>query len=139
MKFYIINKLKIKEHHTALPIFYNLGMKILLPIIRNVKNGIIVNSKQKISKSFDVSLGKGKVYHWMVNFSDIEFNEIDIKLFETKNFKDINPNENDISLHEFLKTKHTFVVTGNYFNDSEKGINSFELSNDDLMYMKLLE
>ena len=40
---------------------------------------------------------------------------------------------------EFLKTKHTFIKkTTNEYN-VELGINYFELSEDDLMYMKLMD
>ena len=59
---------------------------------------------------------------------------------------DINTNEfgmpyqliMDVALYNFLISRHIFIKSVNCLNNAKKGINIFEFSDEDLMYMKLM-
>ena len=111
MKFYIVDKnaIKPKEHHIIIPINYD-----------------IVESNY---------------YSWLINLTDDEFENLDHYSYEYVEFannKNWIPVELEVPLWNFLKTKHTFeIIEIGHWDDY--GINSFELSDDDIMYIKLLQ
>ena len=74
----------------------------------------------------------------VINLSNDELSQISSWKYEFKNFKDWSPSSN-FHCYSYLNSKHLFVKTGNYDNGTEKGINSFELNEYDLMYMKLMD
>ena len=77
---------------------------------------------------------------WLINLSYEEIKELEPCYYECRYFlKWGKPYDFEIDLWDFLKTKHTFIKRGNYLGGDEKGINIFELSNEDIIYMKLMD
>ena len=83
-----------------------------------------------------------KISYWafeLINLDAFEFekhkNNLYLANFQIWRANSIGP---DIELYEFLKTKHTFIGVGIYRFGCEMGINTFELNEYDLMYIRLM-
>ena len=73
-------------------------------------------------------LNELRINYDLENIIDSKLNKIYFACLEKQQIYD---------LIEFLKSKHTFIKSENVYDSY--GINKFELSNDDLMYMKLMD
>ena len=112
-KFYLITKdaLDPKDHHTIIPIVYNYDETDYLCWL--------------------INLSKDELY-------GLEYdNYYQYHKFASARWKPYHKHE--IPLWNFLKTKHSFEVINKNSNKAEFGINSFDLDEYDLMYMKLLQ
>ena len=74
----------------------------------------------------------------IINLTDSELKEINPKFYEDIDFKNWKIYF-ETDLWNFLSPKHTFIKTGNYSGDVEYGINRFEFTDKDIMYLKLLQ
>ena len=92
-----------------------------------------------IAIPFDYNKDRKDYYAWLINLTQKELNRIEKYYYESINFHDwFLHNDFEIEFWNFLKTKNTFIKTGSY-DSKEYGINCFELSSEDLMYMKLMD
>ena len=77
---------------------------------------------------------------WLINLTENELNEIRKSKKEILHFLQWNCiNSFEVPLWNFLKTKFSFIKTKEYSNGAIIGINSFDLSEYDLMYIRLLK
>ena len=83
-------------------------------------------------------------FTWLMNFSDYDLKELNYRYYMFSDLKEyvlakpdcfISP-EIDIPMWNFLKERHTFIKSN---NNEDYGINRFELDENDLMYMKLMD
>ena len=96
-------------------------------------------SEEKIFIPFNYGKNPNDSCCWLVNLSENDIKEIDPWVIDFTDFQGWFPaNDFEIQFWDFLKSKHIFVVTGNFFDGSDKGINIFELDEYDLMMIKLL-
>ena len=86
---------------------------------------------------FNFYILRMKFTSWIINLSEDELHKLNYTDFIEKYFPSIKV-ENNFELFEFLKTKHTFEAIGQFYYGDTKKINSFELDENDLMYIKLL-
>ena len=77
------------------------------------------------------------IYCILVKLDENELKDYDLS--ELADFQQwISVNETEKQLYDFLKSKHKFIFKEGHGIISY-GINCFELSNEDLMYMKLMD
>ena len=104
-----------------------------------IVRGIIKPKEHHIIFPFHYNGDRTDYLFWLINLTDEELNGIETYYYETINFQERFPkNDFEVPLWNFLKLKHTFNITGNY-SDEPLGITSFELSEYDIMYLKLLQ
>ena len=95
------------------------------------------------------TLSELKDYYAVINFNNCEdfrlikndkIHKIDSFYYEWNNYFD--GDENSIGIDpckKFLKSKHIFIFTRKVFGIMDVGFNIFDLSNEDLMYMRLID
>ena len=111
MKFYIIDKdgIEPKEHHIVIP--------------------------------FDYSISGIEYYAWLINLTDVEIKELPPMITKFKilnNFMNWIPCSFEVDFWDFIKTKHTFMIVGKFPSGNDYGYNYFDLDENDLMYMRLM-
>ena len=110
-KFYLIEKDAIvpKDHHIIIPFCFF---------------------------SFD----RSKYWYWIINLREKELKEITPLPYMRTNIQswDVNCYDWEFPIFDFLKTKQSFIKTDICFG-IVNGINSFDLNENDLMYIKLLQ
>ena len=78
-------------------------------------------------------------YSWLINLSEKELQDLESFYYVTLNFRYCEPRVGfEVPLWDFLKSKHTFIKSKNFSDGLIIGINSFDLDENDLMYIKLL-
>ena len=76
----------------------------------------------------------------MINITYAKLSERrDFSLFKDHNLKFWEGWEKNPSVWDFLKIKHVYIYVGNYIDWKKGYLNAFDLSDDDLMYMKLMD
>ena len=73
----------------------------------------------------------------LINLLSHEIKQLRSNGIEYANWLDQSIPVSTISLFKFLKPKHTFEITRNFYV-ADLGFNFFNLSNDDIMYLKLM-
>ena len=100
-----------------------------------IKNTITPKDHQVVIP-FDYNRSGSEYYSCLINLADKEFSKIKHSIMALSNFQELVPtNDIDIEYWDFLKSKHTFTKKKIY---RDYGFNSFDLSNEDIMYMKLM-
>ena len=126
MKFYLVHKNAIIEPLTMCIYSEERQKEIYSRCLEIKDNHIVISLKPR--------------RNILINLSDEKLQEIKRVFVEEINFKKWERdflNCNEIDKYKFLISKHNFVET--YRHDGFIiGLNIFELSNDDLMYMKLM-
>ena len=97
---------------------------------------LIKPKKNHVCIPLDYNFDRSKYFSTLIN---LNYNELKYISIIESNFQDLEPTKDfEIPIWDFLKTKHTFEEKK--LPDGEPlGINSFELNEYDLMYMKLMD